>query len=157
MAATPTTLDALKDAFVAAINAITPRHSWGGSTKPWRFVEELERKPGATARVYTLDFDTEGYTPRGFMGSAASLGAVDTTVTLSVITDYGGLPRHRVKIVAEDDLYQLRDVLSDLKPTTNGLLKVEGIDWDFGARSTDPNQAQIIHQFEVRYMKARAQ
>lgn len=156
MAATPTTLDDLQTAFVAAIQAITPRtvaQRVGGS---WKFVEG-ERPPSTGLRVFRIDWDTVGYTKGGFMGSAASLGAVDTTVDLTVVVDYGGVPAHVMKRVAEDDLYQLRDVLSDLKPTTNGLLKVEAIDWDFGARSTDPNQAQVIHQFEVRYMKARAQ
>lgn len=156
MAATPTTLDALQVAFVTAIAAIIPRTQMQRTGGGWKFVEG-ERVPGTNLRVFRLDWDTVGYTKGGFMGSAQPLGAVDTTVTLSVFVDYGGIPRHIVKRIAEDDLYQLRDVLSDLKPTTNGLLKVEAIDWDFAPGVTDQNQAQAIHQFQVRYMKARAQ
>lgn len=156
MAATPTTLDALQTAFVTAIEAIVPRTLSQRTGGTWKFARG-DRPPGTNLRVFRIDWDTVGYTQGGFMGSSASLGAVDTTVDLTVIVDYGGIPADIVKRVAEDDLYQLRDVLSDLKPTTNGLLKVEAVDWEFGARSTDPNQAQIIHQFEVRYMKARAQ
>jgi hypothetical protein len=153
VAATPTTTRALKDAFRTAISAIAPRTELQRDGA-WKFVEG-ERTPGTNLRVYSLDFDTVGYTKGGFMGAAHPLGAVDTTVTLTVFADYGGVPRHEVKHLAEDDFYQLRDVLSDLKPTTNGLLKVETIDWDF--TNTDQNQAQIAYQFEVRYMKARAQ
>lgn len=154
MAATPTTLDALQTAFVTAIDLITPRTQMQRTSGGWKFVEG-ERPPGTTLRVYRLEWDSGGYTKGGFMGAAHPLGAVDTTVTLTVVADYGGIPRHIVKRIAEDDWYQLRDALSDLKPTTNGLLKVETIDWDFV--NTDQNQAQIAYQFEVRYMKARAQ
>lgn len=150
MAATPTTLETLKDAFVAAIQLITPRKQMQRTVGAWKFVEG-DRPPGTNLRVFSIDFDSVGYTRGGFIGAAA----FDTTTTLSVITDYGGVPRQHVKLFAEDDWYQLRDVLSDLKPTTNGLIKVEVIDWDF--TNDDKNQAQIAYQFEVRYMKARAQ
>jgi hypothetical protein len=153
MPATPTTLDALQTAFVTAIQAIVPRYP--AKQSRWKFVDG-DRSPSASMRVFRLEFKTVGYTRGGFMGSAASLGGVDTTVRLSVIVDYGGVTREQVMRLGEDDLYQLRDVLADLKPTTNGLLSVEAESWDLTVVG-DGNSPQARHDFTVRYMKARAQ
>lgn len=153
MPATPTTLDALQTACVTAINAIVPRYP--AKQLAWKFADG-ERKPSQGMRWYRLEWDSLGYTRNGFMGSATTLGAVDTTVRLSVFVDYGGVTREQVKRLAEDDHYQLRDVLADLKPTTSGLLAVEGEDWDFVVRG-DGNSTQAVHTYLVRYMKARAQ
>jgi hypothetical protein len=79
--------------------------------------------------------------------------SVDTTVTCSIFVDYGGIPEHRVKIVAVDDLHQLRDILNRLKDSGTGLRWVELIGWDYA--NTDRNQARIVLQYTVRYMKAR--
>jgi hypothetical protein len=153
MAATPTTLDALQLAFVAAISAIVPRYP--SKQDRWKFADG-DRKPSAGMRWYRLEWDSRGYTRGGFMGSAANLGGVDTSVQLSVFVDYGGISREVAKRLAEDDNYQLRDVLSDLKPTTAGLLYLEAEDWDF-VGAADNNSPQVVHTFAVRYMKARAQ
>ena len=144
-----TTLDLIEAAFRAAIEAMTPRTVASQATRPWKFYEG-EHLPRSDARWFKFDWDSDGYTPDGFMGPAM----VDTQVTLSLAVDYGGIPEHQIKRIAEDDLYQLRDVLNRLKSTLDGFRWLEAIDWDFA--NADRNQARITHQFLVRYMKARA-
>lgn len=145
-----TTLDLMQPAIVAAIEAITPRHNVQQRTARWKNYEGAQ-PPSADSRRFRIEWDTIGYTPNGFIGPAW----VDTSVTLTIIVDYGGMPAHVMKRVAEDDHYQLRDVLNRLKSTVDGLRWCEAEDWDFTPGS-DPNQAQARHQFFVRYMKARA-
>lgn len=144
-----TTLDTIETAIRTAIEGMTPRYTDGSSSRPWRFYEG-QHPVRSDARWYKFSWDTEGYTPGGFMGPAM----VDTTVTMSLVVDYGGVPEHVVKRMAEDDHYQLRDVLNRLKSTVDGLRWLEAIDWDFA--NEDRNQSRIVHQYEVRYMKARA-
>lgn len=145
-----TTVDALQTALVGLIQAITPRHEVQRDTARWRFVEG-PREPGTSGRVFRLDWDTIGHTIDGFIGPAW----VDTSVTLTIIVDYGGFPAHVQKRVAEDDVYQLRDILNRAKSSVPGLRWLAFEDWDFSPGS-DPNQAQARMQFLVRYMKARA-
>lgn len=144
-----TTLDTIETAIVTAINGITPRMTTGSGSRAWKQYTG-DSPVRHDARWYRLSWDTVGYTPGGFMGPAM----VDTTCTLSIFVDYGGVPEHVVKKMAEDDHYQIRDVLNDLKSTVDGFRWLEAVDWDFV--NDDENQARIVHQYEVRYMKARA-
>ena len=146
---TNTNLETLEETFVASIRQITPRHqrATDDGWKPYL----RERPPSIGVRWFRLEWDTIGYTPGGFIGDRL----VDTSVTLSVIVDYGSMPEAVAKRVIEDDHYQLRDVLNLLKATTEGLIWVEAIDWEETAESK-PDQMQAIHQYLVRYMQRRA-
>lgn len=143
-----TTTDAIATAFRTAIEGVTPRMIEGQATRTWKYYEG-EQPVRDSARWFKFSWDGEGDTPEGFMGPLS----VDTTVTCSVIVDYGGIPEHRVKIVAVDDMHQLRDVLNRLKDSGTGLRWVELIGWEFA--NTDRNQARVVLQYTVRYMKAR--
>lgn len=144
-----TTLEILEPVIVAAIQGITPRVVTGQATRAWK-VYTGEQPVRADSRWFRLSWDTVGYVRGGFMGPAQ----VDTEVTLSIFVDYGGVPEHVVKRIAEDDHYQIRDVLNRLKDTTDGFRWLEAVGWDFA--NVDRNQARIVHQYMVRYMKARA-
>ncbi|MBK8241630.1 MAG: hypothetical protein IPK74_39485 [Deltaproteobacteria bacterium] len=146
-----TTIDTVETAMRAAIEATTPRIVEQSGTATWRHYRG-PRHPGTDARWFRFQWDDEGYTVGGFMGPQW----VETDYTLSIFVDYGGLPEHRVKVIAGDDLYQLRDVLNRLKSTVGGLRWVEAIDWGFSSRSSDENQAQVLLQYLVRIMKERA-
>ncbi len=145
-----TTIDAIATSFRTAIQETTPRIVEGQASRAWKYAESANMVPRSSARWFWFEWDDEGHTPGGFMGPAR----VDTTVTLSIMVDYGGIPRERVKVIAADDRHQLRDVLNRLKDAATGLLWVEMRDWAFV--NADPNQARVALQYEVRYMKARA-
>lgn len=134
-----------------AIEAVTPRIVEQSGTAQWRHYRG-PRRASADARWFRFEWDDDGYTVGGFMGPQW----VETDYTLTLHVDYGGLPEHRVKVMAGDDLYQLRDVLNRLKSTVDGLRWVEAIDWGFAPRVQDQNQAQVLLQYLVRIMKARA-
>lgn len=145
-----TTTDTIAEAFRLAILGVTPRMTEGATTRSWKYAEDGGASVRADARWFHFEWDGEGDTPDGFMGPLE----VDTTVTCSVVVDYGGVAKHRVKILAVDDSHQLRDVLNRLKSSSTGLRWVELIGWDFVA-NTDRNQARVVIQYTVRYMKAR--
>lgn len=147
-----TTLTTIEAGFRTAIEAITPRYEYGSAQLRWKYVRDHARKPSTGARWFSMEWDTVGHTPNGFMGPVW----VDTTATLSMRVDYGSVPRDVLKRMAEDDYYQLRDVLNAAKEVSIGGLRwVEPIDWDF-AENVDQNQAQILYQFTIRYMQERA-
>jgi hypothetical protein len=145
-----TTIDIVQAAFRTAIDAVEPRMEEQRGTARWRFYEG-ERHASTDARWYRFEWDDEGFTPDGFMGPMS----VDTSYTMTLVVDYGGIRRARAKVLAGDDQYQLRDVLNRLKNVVPGLRWVEALDWDF-VPGTDQNQAQVEMQFLVRIMKARA-
>ncbi len=146
-----TTTNLIETALVALIKGITPRHVVNRATAPWRDYEG-DRAPSTVGRFFNLDWTTIGHTENGFIGPAW----VDTSVTLTITVDYGGFPAHVQKHVAEDDVYQLRDILNRAKSTVDGLRWLAFESWDYTPASTDRNQAQARIQFLVRYMKARA-
>ena len=102
------------------------------------------------ARWFRFAWHDQGYTPGGWWGPEQ----VSTDSHLHVVVDYGSIPEQRVRMVATDDRYQIRDVCNRLKSTVPGLRWFEVQGWDFV--NTDRNQARIDHRFLVRYMKARA-
>lgn len=144
------TTDEIAASFRTAIEGVTPRMTEGATTRSWKFAEG-DIPPRSDARWFHFEWDGEGDTPDGFMGPLS----VDTTVTCSVVVDYGGIPRHRVKIIAVDDLHQLRDVLNRLKSPATGLRWVEIIPPGWSFANNDPNQARVNLKYTVRYMKAR--
>lgn len=147
-----TTLDTIESGFRAAIESITPRYSHGATALRWKHVRDHARKPSTGARWFSIEWGSVGYTPRGFVGPEW----VDTTATMSLRVDYGSVPRDVLTRMAEDDVYQLRDVLNAAKEVAIGGLRwIEPVRWDL-EDGADPNQAQVIYQFTVRYMKERA-
>jgi hypothetical protein len=145
----PTTLDELEDVFRVAVEGVAPRYQAHQESR-WQH-HARPHAPGTACRVFRFEWDPEGYTERGVFTRTL----FDATAILSIFVDYGGVPFEVVKKMAEDDHYQLRDVFNDLKATTDGLRRVEAVDWDF-AVSNDGDQAQIIHQYTVGYLRARA-
>lgn len=147
-----TTLDTVANAFRTAIDATTPRMTEGQAVLPWRRYEG-ERAPSTSGRWYRLIWANERFTPLGFFGPVMC----DKTVDLDIVVDYGGVPAHRATFLAGDDYQQVHDVLQRLKLTLPGFLNISTIDdgWDF-LPGVDKNQAQIVLQYEVRYMRARA-
>lgn len=84
-------------------------------------------------------------------------GGASVDVTLSLIADYGGIPTQERDALAQDDHEQLADVLDALRLTTPGLRRVRAAGW--GEEYTDnpeSTQTQIVHQFLVTYLQARA-
>lgn len=151
-----TTLAVLKAAFIETLETMEPRTERQRGVGAWKHVPG-ERPPGTNLRTFRIEWDTVGFTPGGFFGRQGATGTrswVDTTVMLTIFVDYGGLDSEVVKEVAEDDHYQVRDVLNRLKSTVNGLRWLEAEDWDF--TNNDPHQRQAAHQYRVRYMKERA-
>lgn len=149
-----TTLDTLRTTFRTAIEGMTPRILQARATTPWRFYEK-ERPPGTDARWFRLEIHPGEYQRDGFMGP----NMVDTRAYLMIITDYGGLPFEQMLHVAEDDHFQLRDVLNALKdPITPGLVWVEseGPPSQILEGGGGRDQARIEHEFLIRYWKARA-
>lgn len=142
------TTDEIAASFRTAIEAVTPRMIEGQATRTWKFYEG-EQPVRSDSRWFKFEWDGEGDTEDGFMGPLS----VDTTVTCSIVVDYGGIPERRVKIVAADDWGQLNDVLNRLKDSNTGLRWVKKLGWDFA--NQDRNQARIVLQYTVRYMKAR--
>lgn len=146
---TGTDLDTLEVVFVEAIRQIVPRHqrAQDESWKPY----EVERPASIGTRWFRVEWDTVGFTPSGYFGDRL----VDTSVTLSIVVDYGSMPEPTAKRVIEDDFYEVHDVLNRLRPTTPGFIFFDVIDWTETADSK-PKQMQAILQYAVRYMKRRA-
>lgn len=145
-----TTIDTVLDAFTTAIEGITPRMQEQRATARWKAYEG-PRLPSTEARRFKLKWSAERFTPAGFFGPIMC----DKTFDLDVIVDYGGIREARADTLAGDDHHQVHDVLQRLKPSLPGFLNITPIDWDY-LPGTDPDQAQIVLQYEVRYMRARA-
>lgn len=146
---TGTDLDTLEGVFVEAIRQIVPRHQRAAdeSWKPY----QRDKPSSIGTRWFRLEWDTVGFTPGGYFGDRL----VDTTVTLSIVVDYGSMPEVVAKRVIEDDFYELHDVINALRPTTAGFIFFDTVDWIETADSK-PDQVQAILQFSLRYMKRRA-
>ncbi len=148
-----TTEDTVEEAIRAILVATPPRYPVGQSRVWKQHVEELSTVRD-DARWFRFSWDHHGHTPGGFMGPAQ----VETSFTLSIFVDYGGVPEQVVKKMAGDDHDQLRDVFNRLKSTVDGLRWIASVGgdnpWDFA--NSDRNNARIVHQFTVRFMKARA-
>ena len=141
----------LTAAFRTALETMTPRVIEGQATRRWEWYEGNENGPvRSDARWYRFAWHDQGYTPGGGWGPEQ----VSTDSHLHVVVDYGSIPEQRVRMVATDDRYQIRDVCNRLKSTVPGLRWFEVQGWDFV--NTDRNQARIEHRFLTRYMKARA-
>jgi hypothetical protein len=150
-----TTLDLVLAAFETAISAMPARLLANRTSHAWK--RYLNDQPvRSDARWYRFEWEPVSTTPKDFMGPAQS----QTNGILSIVVDYGGVPWPTVEIFAEDDHYQIRDVLNRLKSTVPGLRwidTIQGKPWDYDTRvPVDKNQARIVHRYTVRYMKGRA-
>lgn len=147
------TVDEVATTLRTAMLGTTPRIVEGQVGREWKHAEG-DVPPRASARWFRFVWTGEGDMPGGMIGP----GYAETRVTLSIMVDYGGVPRHRVEVLAEDDLLQLRDVFNRLKSSTSGLRFVQQVGWSYVVPTTaaqDPNQARVALQYDVRYMKAR--
>lgn len=139
-------IDALID---TAIRAITPRrqrqgdHGW----TPY----DAARQGSHFTRAYRLDWIPGEYQQGGIFTPAA----VETTAILIVRTDYRD-DTDQLAFIVEDDKHQLRDVLNDLMQPDNGLLWAEELSTEDEA-SDEQGGVVILHRFEIRYLRSRAQ
>lgn len=139
-------IDALID---AAVRAITPRRQRQGD-HGWTPYEKA-RTGAHVTRAYRLDWEPGEY----LVGGIFSPGAVETTATLSIVTDYRDAEEVTAFIV-EDDKHQLRDVINDLMGPDNGLLWAEALPTET-ERDDEQGGVVILHRFEIRYLRSRAQ
>lgn len=145
-----TDLDTIGLLFVATIEGITPRHT-RDQLRYWR-ARPRRQAPSTSARAFRLRWDADYETPDGITFSSI----IDTTVPLSVITDYGGIPDDESTRVADVDNSQLREALHALCHTTAGIITVRKDDppWEYEVEN-EGDQAQISHRLLVRYWKQR--
>ena len=138
----------LADLFEAAIIAMTPRKQYKGAEgwKPYkRAVDGASR-----TRRFRLLLDR---VRRRRDGSRAG-NIFEHECRLRVRTDYAG-DHAKMQFVIADDLQHLRDTLSTLKATDNGLQLVASVDSvtaDGGNEDTDV--LVIDHVMTVRYMRS---
>lgn len=146
--AVATTVTAIQDAFVTAMSGLTPRVR---AEVRWKLFEQ-DRGPMMGSRWYRFEWDFDGITEQGFQ--TATMSTVD--MTCSVVADYGSFQEHEVDAVANDDHQQLADVLDGLRRTTDGLRRVLPVQWGLADTGDAENLTQIVHQFLVRYLQAKA-
>ncbi len=145
-----TDLDTLGELFRHTIERITPRHTRDG-LQHWRFTEK-DAVPGMTARVFRFEWEPDFETEPGTIFPSL----IDTTVPLTIVTDYGGIPDGVSERVADVDSSQLREALHALQHTTPGLITVRKDEPPWEVRvSNDGHQTQIEHLLLVRYWKQR--
>lgn len=139
----------LAELFEEAIVGITPRLQHQGS-KDWKFYKKEVGNPSRTRRFKLLLRN-----PRLRPGGAVAGNIMEHQCELRVRTDYAGDPSETQHMVS-DDFLQLRDVLSTLKASDNGLILVEA---DRSTRdSFDDTSAVMVvdHIYSVRYMRTTA-
>lgn len=150
----PTTEEALETLFVDAIVGMTPRLQYKGAVE-WKPYERGVKGSSRTRR-FRIVFDRVRL--RG--GGAMAGSAFEHTARMRVVTDYAG-DRSDLQHVINDDGLQLRDVLSALKASDNGVMLVEPYDEDrpWVERFTfdeDADVTQVEHIFKVHYMRSIA-
>lgn len=146
---TPTTAEALKVAFIAAINAIQPRTERASSV-PWKYYAQ-RTGPKQGMRWYTLRLEIVGITEGGLFGQ----NAYSVDALLSVIADYGTVPEHELDSLGSDDFLQLHDILNTVRGSIDGLKSLRLGGWEpVDGELTDG--AQVIHQYELIFLKSRA-
>jgi hypothetical protein len=141
---TPTTEKALAVLFRDAISGITPRELYR-TNDGWQPHDRAESGPNRNRR-FRLEFEAVGIFPGGAMAGAA----IEHEATLRVRTSYTG--NHAESQFSKiDDLYQLRDTLSALKSSANGLMLVSALRIE--QTSTTEDNAEIDHVLSVRFMR----
>lgn len=142
----------LADLFATAIDAIVPRIQYQGS-EAWKRYDRAVAAPSRT-RNYRIVFTTQ---PRLFEQGTRAGDVFEHEIEMTIRTDYAGA-HPKTQFAAADDFLQLRDVLSALKATDQGVRLVTptrsvpapaGAD---GTASTDTTQ--IDHVYTVRYMRS---
>ena len=139
--------ETLSDLFTTSILGITPRITYKGS-KGWK-VYKKAKDGGDRTRAFRLIWGT----PQLRRGGAVFGSIFEHTVELRVRTDYAGT-HDKTQFIVADDFLQLRDVLSGLKATDNGLQLVEPVRQIRRGFSEDADVIQIDHVYSVRYMRS---
>lgn len=140
--------ETLAGIFTDAIIAIEPRHTYQGAEgwKPY----QREKSGADQTRMFRLVW---GH-PRLFERGAMAGHAIEHEVELRVRTDYVG-DHSLTQYTIISDFMQLRDVLSGLKASDNGLVLVEAV--DHVARptyTTADDVTRVDHIYLVRYMRS---
>lgn len=142
-----TTEETLHDLFKAAILAISPRITYKGAAgwKPY----EKAKDGGDRTRAFRLI-----WSPPELRTGGAVFGSIfEHEAELRVRTDYAG-QHDKTQFAIVDDHVHLRDVLSALKASDNGLQLVEPIRLDRRGSSEDDDVIQIDHVYSVRFMRS---
>ena len=145
-----TTEEALDGLFRTAILAISPRLTYQGATR-WHAYDKA-RAGASQTRSFRLVWGT----PQLRTGGAVFGGIFEHEVPLRVRTDYAG-GHQLTQFLIADDYLQLRDVLSALKETGNGLQLVTPVESRRRLGATeDADVVQVDHTYSVRYMRTIA-
>lgn len=149
--AIPTTIREIQSAFVVALESVTPRDT-RQQLQRWKYFSR-DHDPVMGTRWFRFEWDPAGFTEGGFMWRDGA----SQSMVCSIVTDYGSLPEQEIDLVANDDHNQAWDVLDNLRLTTDGLRRVKSSEPGW-AISTDSkkDQVQVVHQYLVQYLQARA-
>lgn len=145
--ANPTTIAQLQDAFISAIEGVSPRTTrQQGSV--WKYFAR-DHAPTMGTRWFRFEWDHAEGTGEEFMWR----GGASQPMICTIVVDYGGLPSQERDLLVNDDFHQLWDVLDALRNTTDGLRRVQGNTWGIEAGNED--QASYALVYSVRYLQAR--
>lgn len=153
-AISPTDLDTLETAFIAAINGITPTHSFaqGDGFKNHTGEIGVDGLSGASSRTYFIEWGQETEVPPA-EGPYTSAG-YPLSAEMRVVTKYD-MPDDSVYRVVNFDHRQIRDVLENLIPSQTGLLWVNGDGWEEDEDASG-HASVFTHSYAVAYFKARS-
>jgi hypothetical protein len=144
---TPTNEDTLSDLFRDAIVGVSPRIAFKGGER-WKPYERPVEGASRTRR-FRLIWESGGIQPRGAMAGQA----IEHQAVLRVRTDYVGTADGNQHAMI-DDFHQLRDTLSNLKATNNGVVMVTGLRVQEVRGGTDSDDVVVVdHTYQVRYMR----
>lgn len=142
-----TTEETLHALFRDTIASTTPRITYKGSAA-WRPYEKA-KDGGDRTRAFRLVWGV----PELRTGGAVFGSIFEHEAELRVRTDYAG-QHDKTQFAIADDHVHLRDVLSTLKASDNGLQLVESIRLERRGFSEDDDVIQIDHVYSVRFMRS---
>lgn len=151
---TPTTTAVLSTAFIAAIQAISPRHAHERGA-PWKHTPS-ERGAGGGVRglkgtaLRSFDLAWEPGVPGEMLKGAAG---EDYVARLRVATSYAAVPPDILGHMITDDAIDLRRTLIALtEPTVDGLIQVQHA--GVGAYEIDDQANAVVeHVFRVNWLQ----
>lgn len=140
--------ETLAELFTDAIIGIVPRMTYKGA-ESWKPYEREVGNPTRTRR-----FRIVIRRPQLVSGGASAGYNFEHSAELRVRTDYVG-DHSKVQFTVADDFMQLRDVLSGLKATDNGVMVVEAVDYrERDSFTLDDDILLVDHVFRCRYMRS---
>lgn len=143
-----TTEEALRDLFRDAILDMTPRLTYEGAEE-WKYYEKEVGGPSRTRRFRIIFGDPELRT-----GGAMAGHVFEHEIEVRIRTDYAG-NHAETNLISIDDFLQLRDVLSGLKASDNGLVVVTPVNRRIRDSFTESSDVtQVDHTFRCRYMRS---